>query len=199
MFTVSRFATGLALSLAVAATPVAARDWHGGYGGYGGYHGGYRHGGGIGVGGALLGAAIIGGIAIAASNHDRYGSNYSSSYGYRSAAPAYGYDQSYGYEQPYAYDQQGYDQRGYDQQDYGRQGYGGYDRAAGADPVASCARELDRAVGGRTRVAGVDGVTRYDGGSTVRGTVEIDGGRGLQTRGFSCNASYSGEARVRIG
>ncbi len=186
MFTVSRLATGLALSLAVATAPAAARDWRGNYGGgYSGYHGGhYRHGGGIGVGGALLGAAIIGGIAIAASNRDRSVSGYAPGYdGYRGGvAPAYGYDQSYGY----------------DQQGYG----GGYDRQAGADPVAACGRELDRVTGtrgDRARVAGVDGVTPYDGGSTVRGTVEIDSSRGTQTRGFSCNAGYDGEARVRIG
>ncbi len=178
MFNVSRLATGLVLSLAVATTPLAARDWHGGGGYNRGYHGGYRHHGGIGVGGALLGAAIIGGIAIAASNRDRtpvYD-------GYRSAAPAYGYDQSSGYEQ---------------------QGYGGgYDARAGADPVGACGRELDRVTGqrgDRARVAGVDGVTPYDGGSTVRGTVAIETARGSETRGFSCNASYEGEARVRIG
>ena len=65
MTVVSRLATTAALSVALAAAPVAARPYYGG-----GYHH-YYHGGGIGLGGALLGAAIIGGIAIAATDHPR--------------------------------------------------------------------------------------------------------------------------------
>ena len=186
MFTALRLATGLALSMAVATAPVAARDWHGGYGGGYGYHGGYHHDRGVGLGGVLLGAAIIGGVAaIASSNHrGRYASGY---------APGYG---GSGYSEPaYGYGQSSYD-GGYDRGS-------GYDQRAGADPVEACSREIDRAAGergDRARVTGIDDVRGYGGGSTVRGHVEIERNYGgAERRGFSCNANYNGEARVRFG
>lgn len=191
MFNVLRLATGAVLAASVAAAPVAARDWNnGGYGGYGNHGGyGYRHHNGIGVGGVLLGAVILGGIAAAASSSR---GRYDNRYAYGGVVPQQGY--GYGYDNGYAPGGYAY---GYGQGSGGYQG--GYERRAGADPVDACARAVEREVaqyGERGRISSVDRVDAYDGGSTVRGQVELDRG---DTIGFACNANYQGRTSLRLG
>lgn len=201
MSTAFRLISGAVLSLAVVATPVAARDYHGNR-----HHYSHRHNNGIGVGGVLLGAAIIGGVAaIASSNRNRYDRGYGGyNQGYGNQGYG-GYDQGYGgYSQGYG--NQGYG--GYGNQSHGAydQGYAGYDQGSGygggVDPVQACARAAERQAqwrGGYARVTGIDRVDPYNGGSVVRGSVEIDRGGYAQRLRFSCTANYEGAARVRLG
>lgn len=190
MSTVLRLISGAVLSLAVVATPVTARDYYGDNHRYSD-----RHHRGIGVGGVLLGAAIIGGVAaIASANRNRYDRGYD---GYRQGYGSQGYvNQGY-------YGNQGYGSQGYGAYD---QGYAGYDQGSGygggVDPVQACARAAERQAqyqGGYARVTGIERVDPYNGGSVVRGSLQIDRGGYAQRVRFACTANYDGEARVRFG
>ena len=192
-----RLMSGLVLSLALASAPVSARDWYRG----GGYHGGhnYHRGNGIGLGGVLLGAAIVGGVAIAASNNNRYrayergydprtGGTYEGNGGYVTSPP------------PGAYQNDGYQNDAYQGEP------DGYDRqdTAGGDPVEDCSRAAERQAqgnGGFARVTGIDRVDDIDGGARVRGSVEVSRGAAapVQRFGFSCSAAYGQVTSLRLG
>ena len=187
-----RLISGAVLSLAVVATPVAARDYYSDNHHYSDRH---HRSNGIGVGGVLLGAAIIGSVAaIASANRNRYSRDYD------------GYSRGYGSQ---GYGNQGYGSQGYGgSQNYGAydQGYAGYDQGGGygggVDPVQACARAAERQAqfqGGYARVTGIDRVDPYNGGSVVRGSLQVDRGGYAQRVRFACTANYDGQARVRFG
>jgi hypothetical protein len=198
-----RLVSGAVLSLAVIASPVSARGWHGGHGYYG--HGYHRGGGGIGAfGGFVLGAAVIGSVAAIASSNNRdaerdYQRGYDGVYDTPAYQGDYGRD---GYSEPSAYNGASDD---YEQAREGRyDDENGATRTVGGDPVSDCSRAAERRAqldGGYARVLHIDKVTNVEGGAAVRGTLEVNRGREapVSRMAFTCTASYGDIRQLRLG
>jgi hypothetical protein len=195
MQTAIKFATTAALAFAMASAPVAAQDRSGGRnhgqghyeGGYGGrgygsadFGRGYRRNNGN-LGAALVGVGIIAGIAAIASSHRdrpvyRSGNGYGRNYG--AAAPNGNYGNN-GYANPYD------------------SGYAD----VGQDAVDLCTQAALETVGARgvdARISQITGVDGISGGARIGGLLDIRGADDGYRRGYSNDAGYARDQRVRF-